>query len=328
MPWTPRRAIARRLAARRAAFPEETSMRGKTPFAGRALSMLALLSLLAALPAWAQPQTLVSCTTAGQSTADTVSHGFYVQNYAGTSLSTVTLTYYAAIPGNYTIALRAVTDSFDGQFIASRVKSVDIESANIPTAVTFDFDGIGVPHGETLVFSQSVLGPAEESLVFDTGTAPCAATETKDFTPPTSTVTRNSVGVTITGAPSGACLPAGTTLCISDVQGDNRFQVIATYKTNEGGGLAGDGNAIDTTNIGITTGGVFWFFGEANPEMLVKVINGCSVNNFYWVFYAADTNVGFTVTVTDTLKSMTKTYSNPDLTPAAPVQDTAAFPCG
>jgi hypothetical protein len=33
--------------------------------------------------------------------------------------------------------------------------------------------------------------------------------------------------------------------------------------------------------------------------MLVKVINGCSLNSRFWVFYAATTNVGLTVFVTD-----------------------------
>ena len=47
--------------------------------------------------------------------------------------------------------------------------------------------------------------------------------------------------------------------------------------------------------------GLFWFFNENNIEMLIKVLNAC-VPPFdrYWTFYAATTNVEFTVTVTDT----------------------------
>jgi hypothetical protein len=74
-------------------------------------------------------------------------------------------------------------------------------------------------------------------------------------------------------------------------------------------------------------GGLFWFFGPDNPEMLVKVLNGCSVNGKFWVFSSAGTNVGLTTTVTDTLTGHLKVYANPDLTPAAPVQDTGALPC-
>ena len=77
----------------------------------------------------------------------------------------------------------------------------------------------------------------------------------------------------------------------------------------------------------MTHGGLFWFFGADNPEMLIKVIKGCTVNNHFWVFYAAGTNVGFTVTVTDTKTGHQVTYTNHDLTAAPPVQDTNALSC-
>jgi hypothetical protein len=59
--------------------------------------------------------------------------------------------------------------------------------------------------------------------------------------------------------------------------------------------------------------------------MLVKVLNACGLNQRYWVFYAATTNVEFTLTVTDTQTGKTKVYFNPINTPAPPVQDTSAF---
>jgi hypothetical protein len=61
--------------------------------------------------------------------------------------------------------------------------------------------------------------------------------------------------------------------------------------------------------------------------MLIKVVNACAVNNFYWIFYSAGTNVGFTVTVTDMVGGTKKVYTNPDLTAALPVQDTSAIKC-
>ena len=72
--------------------------------------------------------------------------------------------------------------------------------------------------------------------------------------------------------------------------------------------------------------GLFYFFSENNLEMLLKVLNGCGVNNRYWVFFAATTNVEFAVVVTDTLNGRTAAYFNPLDTPAPPVQDTGAFP--
>ena len=126
---------------------------------------------------------------------------------------------------------------------------------------------------------------------------------------------------------SGSCVPDTTTLCIDDQPGDARFEIKVSYHTSQSGGLSGDGKAIPLTTLGVVHGGLFWFFGADNPEMLVKVINACAVNQSFWVFYSAGTNVGLTVTVTDTRTGQARTYLNHDLTPAAPVQDTQAFPC-
>jgi hypothetical protein len=45
---------------------------------------------------------------------------------------------------------------------------------------------------------------------------------------------------------------------------------------------------------------IFYFFAPANFELLVKVVNACSLNSRFWVYYAATTNVDFTLKVTDT----------------------------
>ncbi len=118
-----------------------------------------------------------------------------------------------------------------------------------------------------------------------------------------------------------------TALFISDQPGDNRFKVKVSWNTSQSGGLSGNGNPIPLASLGVQRGGLFWFFGADNPEVIVKVLNGCAVNGSYWVFYVAGTNVGMTTTVTDTKTGRVKTYHNPDLTLAAPVQDTNAFTC-
>lgn len=61
--------------------------------------------------------------------------------------------------------------------------------------------------------------------------------------------------------------------------------------------------------------------------MLIKVLNGCALGGSFWVFFAADTNAGFTLTVVDTTSGTQKVYANADLHTAAPVQDTSALPC-
>ena len=71
--------------------------------------------------------------------------------------------------------------------------------------------------------------------------------------------------------------------------------------------------------------GYFWFFDATNVEMIVKVLDGCEANQHEWVFAAGLTNVEVTTTVTDTFSGLSKTYTNTQGTPFAPVQDTAAF---
>ena len=71
--------------------------------------------------------------------------------------------------------------------------------------------------------------------------------------------------------------------------------------------------------------GLFYFFDEDNWEMLLKVLNGCGINNHYWVFAAATTNVEYTLTVTDTATGEKRQYVNPLGVSAAAITDTEAF---
>ena len=59
--------------------------------------------------------------------------------------------------------------------------------------------------------------------------------------------------------------------------------------------------------------------------MVVKVLNGCTFNQRYWVFAGGLTNVQVTMTVTDMTNATVKTYTNPLNTAFQPIQDTAAF---
>ena len=124
--------------------------------------------------------------------------------------------------------------------------------------------------------------------------------------------------------PGTYCTPGPATLCIDDQPGDGRFSIAATFAS---GSLGGNAAAIPLASTGVAQGGLFWFFAAANPELLIKVLDACQVNQQFWVFYAAGTNVGFTVTVTDTKTGRSKQYTNPPGTAAPPVQDTAALPC-
>ena len=71
--------------------------------------------------------------------------------------------------------------------------------------------------------------------------------------------------------------------------------------------------------------GYFWFFTSGNVEMLVKALNACTFNNHFWLFAGGLTNVEVTITVTDTVAGVVKTYTNPINTAFQPIQDTSAF---
>ena len=73
--------------------------------------------------------------------------------------------------------------------------------------------------------------------------------------------------------------------------------------------------------------GDFWFFNSANVEVIVKVLDGCVANGHRWVFASGLTNVLATITVTDVLTGVTKSYTNPQGVAFRPIQDTTAFIC-
>jgi len=123
------------------------------------------------------------------------------------------------------------------------------------------------------------------------------------------------------------CVPSDSILCLDDQTGDQRFRVAMTFATAQNGGLSGVGNQIELGSLGVHHGGLFWFFSPDNPELLIKVLNGCALNRRYWVFFSAGTNVGFKLSVIDTVTGLRKDYTNADDTAAPPVQDTAALAC-
>lgn len=73
--------------------------------------------------------------------------------------------------------------------------------------------------------------------------------------------------------------------------------------------------------------GEIWFFSPDNVELVVKVLDACGLEGFdnYWVFTPGLTNLGVTVTVTDTKSGTEKVYENKASDPFEPVLDTAAF---
>ena len=130
------------------------------------------------------------------------------------------------------------------------------------------------------------------------------------------------------GGGNGTCVPGPTTLCIDNAPGDRRFKVEVRYESVLKGGVAGPGYAVPLAAIGVDHGGLFWFFSQDNPEVLIKVLNACGLNGHFWLYSSAGTNLGMTTTVTDTVGGGPPfVFVNPDLQTALPVATINAFPC-
>lgn len=117
----------------------------------------------------------------------------------------------------------------------------------------------------------------------------------------------------------GGCVPSATKVCLLG----NRFEVSVNwenYQHQHRDALVASAGTADSA--------LFYFTQPNNWEFLIKIINGCTLNNKYWVYFAAATDVGYVVTVRDTQGSVPpRQYSNPLGTASPATNDSSAFPC-
>ena len=97
------------------------------------------------------------------------------------------------------------------------------------------------------------------------------------------------------------------------------FQVEVEW--DDGKGRVGRGFAERLTAVA----GDFWFFHPANIELVVKVLDGCAINDHYWIYAAGLTDVGVTMTVRDLRSGVEKSWTNPVGTRFRPITDSSAF---
>jgi hypothetical protein len=96
------------------------------------------------------------------------------------------------------------------------------------------------------------------------------------------------------------CVASATKLCLNG----GRFHVSVVWRDFFGN--SGAGQAVTETS----DSGLFWFFSENNLEVLVKVLDGCGVNDRYRVFAAATTSVEYDLTVKDADTGAEKSWHN------------------
>jgi hypothetical protein len=115
---------------------------------------------------------------------------------------------------------------------------------------------------------------------------------------------------------AGNCAANASTLCL----GGGRFAVTASWQT--AAGANGAGHPVQLT----ADTGYFWFFNDANVEIVVKTLDACASQfESFWVFAAGLTDVKVDLTVTDTVSGQSRTYRNAQRTRFLPIQDTSAF---
>jgi len=101
---------------------------------------------------------------------------------------------------------------------------------------------------------------------------------------------------------SALCEQDPSVLCLNG----GRFRVTATFR------VPSQNQDETATAVPLTTDtGYFWFFSAGNIELVVKVLDGRAVNGKFWVFYGRLTDVESTITVTDTVTGLSRTYFNP-----------------
>jgi len=116
-------------------------------------------------------------------------------------------------------------------------------------------------------------------------------------------------------APGAACVPDATRLCLNG----GRFRASATWTAFDGSSGSGIAAALADDS------GLFWFFDPEILELAVKVIDGCDLNQRFWVYAAGLTNVAVTLTVEDTERGVTWQRSTALAEPFPPILDSAAF---
>lgn len=100
--------------------------------------------------------------------------------------------------------------------------------------------------------------------------------------------------------PTGACVADEETLCLRE----GRFAVSVDWQSRD---RAGMGHAIP----GGDESGKFWFFAPKNLELLVKVLDGRSINGHFWLYWGALTDVEYWLRVEDTVTGEVREYHNP-----------------
>lgn len=163
---------------------------------------------------------------------------------------------------------------------------------------------------------------SNQILVFDVDVVP---TQLGMFTSPLSINGSDPPDFELTTdvEPLSGCAPSATAHCLAA----DRFKVRTHWRTPFG--TRGAAQVVQGQGASTDDSGLFYFFDEDNFEVLLKVLDACTLPPpRFWVFSAATTNVEYTITVVDTEaqpEQVAQSYFKPQGPPAPAITDTDAF---
>ena len=115
------------------------------------------------------------------------------------------------------------------------------------------------------------------------------------------------------------CVPSFSRACLQH----RRFAIDVTYDATIFGGGAGAA----TPQVESDESLKFSFFQPENLELLLKIVDGCSYNGHFWVYFSGLTNAGVSLRITDMISGAVFDADNPAGTALAPVFDIEALSC-
>jgi hypothetical protein len=117
----------------------------------------------------------------------------------------------------------------------------------------------------------------------------------------------------------------GTFDRILSINGSPEFDLTTNVESVSGCAQSPTANCLNNDRFKV----LFYFFNQDNWEVLLKVLDACSMPQpRFWVFSAATTNVEYTITVVDTEaqpNQVARSYFKPQGPPAPAITDTNAF---
>ena len=107
---------------------------------------------------------------------------------------------------------------------------------------------------------------------------------------------------------AGTCEPGPERLCLRNGRFAVEVRFVDPDATDEEGPVEKPGYAMPSLTTGQT--GFFWFFNEDNVELAAKVLDGRGLNGRHWLLYGGLSDVEYTLTATDTVTGVSRTYRN------------------